>query len=117
MWGWFKSWRRETTHEVSIPDALNWIIRRIDRIEDKSNRILHNQEKIMATVDDLVAAAQAEDTKIDSLIALVIALKAKVDAIPGLTPEQQAAIDAAFASISDNPDRIQAAIDANTPPT
>lgn len=81
----------------------------------RSRQILANQVKIMATLDDLVAAATAEDTKIDSLIALVQALKAKVDAIPGLTPEQQAQIDAAFAAIGDNPQRIQAAIDANTP--
>lgn len=70
----------------------------------------------MATLDELVAAAKAEDTKIDSLIALVVTLKAKIDAIPGITPEQQAQIDEAFAAISDNPDRIQAAIDENTPP-
>lgn len=72
----------------------------------------------MATLDDLVAAATAEDTKIDSLIALTAQLKAKVDEIVAgaLTPDQQAKIDAAFAAISDNPDRIQAAIDANTPP-
>lgn len=71
----------------------------------------------MATLDELVAAAEAEDSKIDSLISLVETLKAKVDEIVAgaLTPEQQAKLDAAFASISDNPDRIQAAIDANTP--
>jgi TolA-binding protein len=86
----------------------------INQVLAEQHRIRKNQETIMATLDDLVAAASAEDTKIDSLIALVEALKAKVDAIPGLTAEQQAQIDAAFASISDNPDRIQAAIDANT---
>lgn len=75
-------------------------------------------ENVMATLDDLVAAATNEDTKIDSLIALVQELKAKVDAIVSgeLSPEQQAKLDAAFAAISDNPDRIQAALDANTPP-
>lgn len=84
----------------------------------RTKHILANQETIMATLDDLVAAATAEDTKIDSLIALVQALKAKVDEIVAgmLTPEQQAKIDAAFAAIGDNPERIQAAIDANTPP-
>lgn len=79
---------------------------------------LERMETKMATLDDLVSAATAEDTKIDSLIALVQALKAKVDEVVAgtLTPEQQAKIDAAFAAIGDNPDRIQAAIDANTPP-
>ena len=89
--------------------------RRLSDIERALTRLDYRMEKIMATLDDLVAAAAAEDTKIDSLIALVVALKAKVDAIPGLTAEQQAKIDAAFASITDNPDRIQQAIDANTP--
>lgn len=108
---------------VTEAQALDWIIRRVARIEHKLNRLLesnhvsHKLEKIMATLDDLVAAASNEDTKIDSLIALTAALKAKVDeALAGiLTPEQQAKVDAAFAAISDNPDRIQQAIDANTP--
>lgn len=111
-----KTWR-SATHEH---DELHWLKERLSHVEEdisrlKNHLIIHKLETIVATLDDLVAAAAAEDTKIDSLIALVEALKAKVDAIPGLTPEQQAAIDAAFASISDNPDRIQAAIDANTP--
>jgi len=71
----------------------------------------------MATLDDLVAAATSEDTKIDSLIALVVELKAQVDAIVSgeLSAADQAKLDAAFAAITDNPQRIQDAIDANTP--
>lgn len=87
---------------------LLWLVR-------LGKKLLRKEKITMATLDELVAAAQAEDTKLDSLIALVEALKAKIDAIPGITPEQQAKIDEAFAAISDNPDRIQAAIDANTP--
>lgn len=114
--------RRKTTDHPHVQDLGPFAPRWASRLAEGINQVLSGQhhihqhlEKIMATLDDLVAAAAAEDTKIDSLIALVQALKAKVDAIPGLTPEQQAQIDAAFASISDNPDRIQAAIDANTP--
>lgn len=85
----------------------------ITRIERLITKELRN---IMATLDELVAAAEAEDTKIDSLIAMMGKLKEKVSAAVGgaLSPAQQAKVDAAFASISDNPDRIQAAIDANT---
>lgn len=107
---------RELIAAVQVSTA---VLQRIERTLGENHKALIEIErrslKAMATLDDLVAAATAEDTKIDSLIALVQALKAKVDAIPGLTPAQQAQIDAAFASISDNPDRIQAAIDANTP--
>jgi len=126
MWGCFsKLWRSLTPEKqkpLKINEALDWIIRRIDRIESKTNLVLWHEvsnrrrtRKLMATLDDLVAAAAEEDTKIDSLIALVVTLKEKIDAIPGITPEQQAKIDAAFASITDNPQRIQDAIDANTP--
>lgn len=83
-----------------------------------AREITMRMEKIMATLEDLEAAAEAEDTKIDSLIALTAALKEQVDgALAGvLTPAQQAKVDKIFAAISDNPDRIQAAIDANTTP-
>lgn len=36
----FKTWRCDTTKQLTIPQALNWIIRRIARIEDKENRLL-----------------------------------------------------------------------------
>lgn len=114
--------RWATNHELvglirDLDMRIGWLVRREARLSHKLNRLLDRSDNIMATLDDLVSAAAAEDTKIDSLIALVEALKAKVDAIVAgeLSPEQQAKIDAAFASITDNPDRIQAAIDANTP--
>lgn len=99
-------------------DQIRWVAAWFKHLRERHDRINRRLDKIMATLDDLVAAATAEDTKIDSLIALTAQLKAKVDEIVAgaLTPDQQAKIDAAFAAISDNPDRIQAAIDANTPP-
>lgn len=71
----------------------------------------------MATLDEVLATVTAEDTAIDSLVALVEGLKAQLDAVLSgeLTPAQQAKVDAIFAAVTDNPDRIQAAIDANTP--
>ncbi len=106
---------------LKIMDMVDRLAHQVEDLTERSGRWAAESEerdkKLMATLDDLVAAASAEDTKIDSLIALVMELKAKVDAIVAgeLTPAQQAQIDAAFAAISDNPDRIQAAIDANTP--
>lgn len=78
-------------------------------------------EKRMAKLDDdldaIFAKVEATETKIGSAIALLEALKAKVDAIVGgsITPAQQAKLDAIFAGVSDDPDKLQAAIDANTP--
>lgn len=71
----------------------------------------------MATLDEILTTVTAEDTAIDSLIVLVQGLKAQLDSVlaGNLTPEQQAKVDAIFAAVTDNPDRIQAAIDANTP--
>lgn len=88
-----------------------------NKLLSRQSRILTKLEAIMATLDDLVAAAENEDTKLDSLIALTVEIKRKLDeALAGvLTPEQQAKVDAVFAAISDNPQRIQDAIDANTP--
>lgn len=79
--------------------------------------LMKGVHSIMASLEQLLAAAEAEDNKIDSLIALTGSIKEQLDAAIGgaLTPDQQARVDAIFAAISDNPDRIQAAIDANTP--
>lgn len=72
------------------------------------------KEKIIATLDDLVAVASADDIKIDEVLVVLVDIKARLDAaLAGeLSPEQQAKVDAVFAALADNPDRIQAAIDA-----
>lgn len=105
MWGWCR--------RLAFTDQL--IARRLGRIE----RALSNLEtKIMATLDEVLATVTEEDTKIDSLITLVQGLKAQLDDVLAgeLTPEQQAKVDAIFDAVTDNPQRIQDAIDANTPP-
>lgn len=76
-------------------------------------------EIIMATLDEVVAKVTEEDTAIDSLIALVQGLKGQLDdVLSGVTlpPGVQAKVDAIFSAVEDNPQRIQDAIDANTPP-
>ena len=69
----------------------------------------------MATLDDILAGATAESTKIDSLVVIVNNLVAQVKAIPGLTPAQQTQIDAIASLVTSNTGKVQAAIDANTP--
>jgi len=108
-------------HLLQIMEGIERLALRVEHLTESSRRWAaggrERDAKIMATLDDLVAAATSEDTKIDSLIALVVELKAQVDAIVSgeLSAADQAKLDAAFAAITDNPQRIQDAIDANTP--
>jgi hypothetical protein len=81
-----------------------------DAIRQLSKRMNKHMAKIDDDLDALVAAAEAEDTKIDSLIELVKTMTQPL----GLNEEQQAKLDKALTAIKDNPDRIQAAIDAHT---
>lgn len=89
-------------------------VRRLDRI-------LANQEKMMATLDEVLQRVAEENTKVDSLLALLAGIKRQLDdalAAPGagtvLSPEQQAKVDAIFAAVSDASAKVQTAIDANT---
>jgi uncharacterized protein YoxC len=73
--------------------------------------ILSNQEKIMATLDDLQADVTAEDTVIDSAITL---LKGLADALKaaGTDPAKLAAL---HTDITAKTDALAAAVAANTP--
>lgn len=98
-------------HPCSDSEKLEQILQRVISIEHKENQI-------MATLDEVLADVADESTKIDSLSTLVAGIKAQLDAIlaGGVTPEVQAKVDALFAGIEANKAKVQAAIDANTPP-
>ena len=66
---------------------------RLDEINHKLDLILNNQEKIMAAIDDELAAIKAS---LDTIQTGVTSLLAKIAAMPtaGLTSAQQAALDA-----------------------
>ncbi len=71
------------------------------------------QEKTkMATIDELLAAVQAESAGVDSVVALVATLKQQViDALGNaITPEQRAAIDTAFAMSTADAGKLAAAV-------
>lgn len=73
----------------------------------------------MASLDETLAAVTQEDTKIDSLIALFAGLQAQLaDVLSGtvVAPAVQAKIDAIFSQATASAGKVQAAIDANTPP-
>jgi hypothetical protein len=81
--------------------------------------LLTKGDILMATLDEMVAAASASSTKVDSLIALQVAQKAALDeALKGITlsPEQQAKVDAVFAIDTGDAAKVQAALDANVAP-
>lgn len=81
------------------------------------NLMLKNQEKIMATLDEVLADVTAETTKIDSLSVLFAGLEQQLkDALAGttLSPATQAKVDAVFAAAETNKGKIDAAIAANT---
>lgn len=79
--------------------------------------ILHKLEKIMASLDETLAAVNAESTVDDSIIALLTGIKAQLDAVlaGGLTADAQAKVDAIFAAASANSAKVSAAVTANTP--
>lgn len=74
--------------------------------------------KAMKTLDELVAAVTAANTKTDSLITLVGGLKQQVaDLLSGaaLPAGLQAKVDAAFDAVTAEAAKVQTALDANVP--
>ena len=89
-------------------------------IHRHEGQILRNQEKIMQTLDEVLAEVADESTKIDSLGTFIAGLKQQIaDALSGATlpPAVQAKVDAVFAGVQANKQKVVTAMDANVPPT
>lgn len=73
-------------------------------------------EKIMATLDDTLAAVQAETTSENAIVALLVGIKKQLDAALGgqLTPSQQMRVDAIFNQLTANKTTLDNAVKANT---
>jgi hypothetical protein len=69
----------------------------------------------MATLDELLAAVQAETTEIASLTTFIQGLQSQIKGVSGLTPAQQAEIDQVFSDVVSNSAAIQAAMAAQVP--
>jgi len=86
----------------------------------KQGLVLRKLERIMATLDEVLADVTEEGTKLDSLGTFIAGLKQQIaDALVGVTlpPAIQAKVDAVFAGVESNKGKVQAALDANvTPP-
>ena len=82
--------------------------------------LLKLMEKLMATLDDILALVSDEDTKLDSVIALIDGLKKQLDDVLAgttLPPAVQAKVDALFDKATTNAAKIVDALDTNVPPT
>ncbi len=97
---------------------LREIKRRLGYVLSNQNVIFINQEAIMATLDETLAAVTAEDTKVDSIISLLTGVEKQLaDVLAGaLPPDVQAKVNAIFAQATASAGKIDAAITANTPP-
>jgi hypothetical protein len=87
-------------------------------MESKQIITLEKVDKIMATIDDVLAGVTELDTLEDSLIALTTNIKALLDAALANTTvpaEVQAKIDAVFAQVEANKVQVADAVTANTP--
>lgn len=98
-------------HEGTDSNSRKGIYSRLDRIE----KLL---EKIMASLDEVLADVTAETTALDGIAALIAGLKQQIkDALSGATlpPAVQSKVDAVFAAAEVNKGKIAAALEANVP--
>ncbi len=88
----------------------------LHQIDSKLDRILSNQEKIMASLDDVVAADAALKTEVDQIVDYVsqekqmIADLQAVIAAGGLSPADQAKAEAILADLSAMHDKLAGAL-------
>lgn len=76
-------------------------------------------EKIMATLDEILADVTAESTRLDSIQALLDGLRQQLkDALAGvkLPPETQAKVDAIFTMTEANKAKVDAALNTGVEP-
>jgi hypothetical protein len=81
--------------------------------DDKLDRILKLLEAIMATLDETLAAVNAESTVDDSIIALLDGLAAQIKA-GGLSAADQTKVDAIFTAATANSAKVAADVLAHT---
>ena len=102
----------DLSHDRVIEGKLDLLFKALEHLHSLEHRI-------MATVQEALDAVTATKGKVDSLEQLVKQLHDIIVAMPagGLTPEQQAAVDQIKALSDTESTEVQAAIDANQPPT
>jgi hypothetical protein len=102
-------------HNIHADPELTGLLRDLNR---KLDSIIKTQEKMMATLDEVLADVTAETTQIASISALIDGLRQQLaDALAGATlpPATQAKIDEIFTAAEANKAAIAKALAANTP--
>jgi uncharacterized protein YoxC len=105
-----------------IHESDTWLRQRLDSLYTQNELIIHNQEAIMATLDQVLADVTNESAGIDSLGVLITQLGEQVKGLTSgnLPPYVQAKVDAIFTQAEANKAKINAAINAapgSNPPT
>ena len=98
-----------------IKASLNRIERKLDLLLQSQKVEATAREKIMATLDEILADVTAEEGELDSIAALLVGLKKQVaDALAGATlpPAVQEQIDHIFSHAEANKAKIAAALAA-----
>lgn len=88
--------------------------RALQDIREVLHSIRKNQEKMMATLDQVLADVEDEKTVIASLVTFIQGLQTQIANL-GLSAADQAKVDAIFADAEANKAALAAAMTANTP--
>ncbi len=91
----------------------------LQELSDRLDSLTRKVDAMAKTLQEVLDAVAAEDTKIDGIIALVGGLKQQLaDALSGTTlpPDVQAKVDALFDKATASAGKIDAALSANVPP-
>lgn len=100
-------------HHHAVPDRQTQ--QRLDLLLTLLETVIANQEKIMATLDEVLAAVNDESTQEDSIVALLQQLREQIAGLTSgtLPPDVQAKVDAIFTGLQSNKAKLAAAV-ANT---
>ena len=104
--------------DVNIRSSGSDVGVKLDKILALLQGIKTEEDRIMATLDEVLTDVQDESTVIDSLSTLTAGIKKQLDdALAGanLPPAVQAKVDAVFAGVEANKKKAADAILANTP--
>ncbi len=104
--GWWNNWRK------SDRDVLETIHANQLVMLDMLSRLLNQEDTIMATLADIVAAVTAEKTVEDSVVTLLSSLSAQLKA--AIASNDPVAMQAVVDSINANAATLATAVTANT---
>lgn len=107
--------RFDVHHHIGLTPEVN---AQFYAFQHKLDLIIRTQEKIMATLDQVLSDVTDEGTRLDSLSALIGGLRTQLaDALSGanLPAPVQAKVDAIFAAAEANKGKIDTALNTGVP--